>query len=69
MGKTSCTVSEARTIGVSADQEGFIEVGCSDGLPGFVIQYAMSPIKPTKAILCAEAGGINGGCTLPHNKK
>ena len=69
VGKTSCTVSEARTIGVSADQQGFIEVGCSDGLPGFVIQYSMSPIKPTKAILCAEASGINGGCTLPHNKK
>jgi hypothetical protein len=69
VGKSSCTVSEARTIGVSAEQQGYIEVGCSDGLPGFVIQYTMSPITPKTAILCAEASGINGGCTLPHNKK
>ena len=69
LGRTSCTVSASRTVGLSADQRGYIEVGCSDGLPGYMIEYATTPISPKNAIVCAEAKGIAGGCTLPGNVK
>jgi hypothetical protein len=68
LGKNSCTVSEARVVGVTPDQHGYIEVGCSDGLPGFMVEYTLNPIKPKQPLVCAEAKGIGGGCTLPHNK-
>jgi hypothetical protein len=68
-GKNSCTVSEARTVGVSAEQKGYIEVGCSDGLQGYMIVYSMSPITAQSALICSEAGGISNGCTLPGNTK
>jgi hypothetical protein len=67
LGKTTCQVSESRVVGVTSDQTGYIEVGCSDGLPGYMIAYTMNPIKPKTPLVCAEAKGIGGGCTLPHN--
>jgi hypothetical protein len=69
LGKTSCVVSDSRVVGVSADQHGYIEVGCADGLPGYMIEYNLSPISPKSPLVCAEAKGISGGCTLPGNKK
>jgi hypothetical protein len=69
VGKNSCTVSEARTVGVSAEQKGYIEVGCADGLQGYMIVYSMSPITPQSALICAEASSISNGCTLPGNTK
>ncbi|HEY1447946.1 MAG TPA: hypothetical protein VGF33_05380 [Caulobacteraceae bacterium] len=69
LGKATCQVSESRVVGVTADKRGYIEVGCADGLPGYMIEYSMSPIAPKSTIVCAEAQGISGGCTLPHNKK
>jgi hypothetical protein len=69
LGKTSCTVSNARTVGVSADQHGYIEVGCADGLSGYMIEYTLSPITPKSPIVCGEAKGIAGGCKLPGNTK
>jgi hypothetical protein len=69
LGKTSCTVSNARTVGVSADQHGYIEVACADGLAGYMIEYTLSPLAPKTALVCAEAKGISGGCNLPSNKK
>ncbi len=69
LGKTTCAVSNARTVGVTADQRGFIEVACSDGLPGYMIEYAMTPVAPKGVLACASAAGIAGGCTLPGNKK
>ncbi len=68
-GKTSCTVSEARTVGVSPEQKGYIEVGCADGLQGYMIVYSMSPITAQSALICSEASGISNGCTLPGNTK
>ena len=67
LGKNTCQVSETRVVGVAADQTGYIEVGCSDGLPGYMVSYTMNPIKPKSPLVCAEAKGIGGGCTLPHN--
>jgi hypothetical protein len=69
LGKTSCAVSNARTVGVTPDQKGYIEVACADGLPGYMLQFSITPLKAQTAIVCAEAKGIGGGCSLPGNKK
>jgi hypothetical protein len=69
LGKSSCAVSSARTVGVTADQKGYIEVGCADGLPGYMIEYTINPLKADRALVCAEAKGIGGGCSLPGNTK
>ncbi|MBV8684411.1 MAG: hypothetical protein JO111_16160 [Caulobacteraceae bacterium] len=73
VGKNSCTVSEARDVGVSsAEKKAYVEVGCSDGLQGYMLQYSFSPpapLTPQSAIICAQATSISGGCTLPGNTK
>jgi len=69
LGKATCEVAAARVVGVTADKRGYIEVGCADGLPGYMIEYSMAPLKAKSTFVCAEAQGISGGCTLPHNKK
>lgn len=72
VGKTTCTVSTGRFVGVTTDRKGFMEVGCSDGLAGYMIEYQIAvpgDLKPTDAILCAQAGNIAGGCVLPGNRK
>ena len=67
--KASCTVSDARIIGAN-DNEGFVEVACSDGLPGWVLGYPTGVTKPAakEFLSCAQAKGIGGGCKLPTNK-
>jgi hypothetical protein len=69
LGKQTCQVSNARTVGVTADQRGYIEVACADGLAGYMIEYALTPVTPKTAIVCSEAKGISGGCTLAGNTK
>jgi hypothetical protein len=69
LGKTSCTVSDARTVGVTADKHAYVEVGCSDGLQGYMIEFTQAPLTPKSTIVCNEAKGIAGGCTLPGNTK
>ena len=68
LGKSSCTVSESRVVGITPDHHGYIEVGCSDGLPGYMIEYNLDPVTPKSPLVCAEAKGIGGGCKLPHNE-
>jgi hypothetical protein len=67
--KASCQVSDARIIGAT-DTEGFVEVACSDGLPGWVLGYPIGVAKPAakEFLSCAQAKGIGGGCKLPTNK-
>ncbi len=65
-GKTTCTVSGARSIGTAESSE-FIETACSDKLPGWVIEYETSSDKVKSVIACTAAKGIGGGCTLPTN--
>jgi hypothetical protein len=67
--KASCQVSDARIIGAT-DTEGFVEVACSDGLPGWVLGYPIGVSKPAakEFLSCAQAKGIGGGCKLPTNK-
>jgi hypothetical protein len=66
-GKKSCTVSNARNVGVTADGRGYTEVACSDGLQGYMIEYLVKPLAMKSVIVCSEAKGIAGGCTLPGN--
>ena len=69
LGKSTCTVSSSRIVGVTADGHGYVEVACADGLPGYMIEYTMAPFAPKSPLACSEARGIAGGCTLPGNSK
>ena len=69
LGKTSCVVSAARMVGVTADKHAYVEVGCADGLQGYMIEYTPNPIVAKSTIICNDAKGIAGGCTLPGNTK
>ena len=57
---------------MTAERHGYIEVECSDGLPGFFIEYT-APVKdaltPVNVLACGMASGIAGGCKLPQNVK
>lgn len=68
LGKQTCQVSASRTMGISG-QDGFVEVACADGGQGYVIKFGLNPPTPQQAIICAQASSMNGGCTLPGNKK
>ena len=65
-GKTTCTVSGARAIGTAETSE-FIETACSDGLPGWVIEFDANSDAVKNTIACTAAKQIGGGCTLPTN--
>ena len=69
LGKGSCTVSGSRIIGQTATQ-GFVEVACSDGLPGWVMAYPLgqTAAKPAELLSCLQAKGVGGGCKLPTNQ-
>jgi hypothetical protein len=68
LGKTSCEVKESRLIGKTAKGTAFLEVNCTDGLAGYMVEYNVTPkIEPTGATGCAFAKGIAGGCKLPGN--
>jgi len=68
LGKSTCTVSEARVIG-KTPEEGFVEVACSDGLPGWVIGYPIGSDSPKEVLSCLQAANIGGGCKLPTNRR
>jgi len=68
LGKGSCVVSDARIIGKTETGDGFIEVACADGLPGWVINYPARSDTPKEVLSCKQASGIGGGCKLPTNK-
>ncbi|CAN5465906.1 hypothetical protein BH10PSE3_BH10PSE3_28250 [soil metagenome] len=68
MGKGSCVVSGSRIIGQTPTQ-GFVEVACADGLPGWVLAYPLGQTtpKPAELLSCLQAKGVGGGCKLPTN--
>jgi hypothetical protein len=68
LGKGSCTVSGSRVIGQTAT-DGYVEVACSDGLPGWVIAYPLGAgsTNPKEVMSCLQAKGVGGGCKLPTN--
>lgn len=61
-GQNSCTVSASRLMGKTAEGTTLLEVACSDGLAGYVIEYDAN-ISATKSTGCRFAGG----CKLPGN--
>lgn len=67
MGKSTCTVSEARPIGRTSAGDGYLEVGCSDGLPGWVMVYGAGSTKPKEVLSCKQAAGVGGGCKIANN--
>lgn len=68
MGKPSCVVSDARAFGRRAADD-FIEVACSDGLPGWVIVYPSEGSAPKEVLSCGQAAKFgSGGCRLATNR-
>lgn len=68
LGKSQCVVSDARVVGKTAN-EGFVEVACSDGLPGWVIGYPTGSEAPQEVLSCTQASNIGGGCKLATNRR
>jgi hypothetical protein len=61
--KKECTVSSTGQPLKAPDGSIRLEVACSDGLPGYMIQFT-DPQTPKEAVACTFAGN----CVLPTNK-
>lgn len=61
--KKECTVSSTGQPLKAPDGTIRLEVACSDGLPGYMIQFS-DPQTPKEAVACSFAGN----CILPTNK-
>jgi hypothetical protein len=70
-GKGSCAVSDARPYGAKTGAGAYlVEVACSDGGPGWVIELAPTSDTAVDLLNCAQAAKLGGGgCQLPSNKK
>ncbi len=68
LGKSSCVVSDARVIGKSDAGDGYVEVACADGLPGWVMVYPTTANSPREVLSCRQASNVGGGCKLATNK-
>ena len=64
LGKSSCTVSDARVGGQTAKGTVMVEVACADGLKGYMIEYSKTP---TVTAVGAQGCAFAGGCTLKGN--
>src|SRR5262249_6387820 len=62
LGKSECVVSDVSLRGKSTKGNPQIEVACSDGKPGYVVEYS-NPTTPVEAIGCRLAG-----CAMPANR-
>ncbi len=60
---TSCVVSNSRLAAKTAKGTLLLEVACSDGLKGYMIEYTTGPVTAVSASGCA----FTGGCKLPGN--
>lgn len=67
-GKSDCTVSDTRAMDKRTADANYLEVACSDGLPGWVIGYVPGTAKPKEVLSCLQGEGL-GGCKLPTNKR
>jgi hypothetical protein len=61
--KKECTVSSTGQPLKAPDGSIRLEVACSDGLPGYMIQFT-DPQTPKEAVACT----FSGNCVLPTNK-
>jgi hypothetical protein len=60
--KKECTVSNVSPAGKTASGSMVLEVACSDGLPGWVIEYNPTTLQPTNVTGCKFTH-----CKLPGN--
>lgn len=60
---TTCVVSNSRLASKTAKGTLYLEVGCADGLKGYMIEYSTGPVTPVSVTGCA----LIGGCKLPGN--
>ncbi len=67
--KGSCVVASARPFARGDDGSDFVEVGCADGGPGWVMTFPQGATSPSELRNCAEVVNIAGGCQLPTNLK
>lgn len=59
----TCVVSESRLAAKTAKGTILVEVACSDGLKGYLIEYSQSPVNAVAATNCA----FSAGCKLKGN--
>ena len=67
--KGGCVVASARPFARGDDGSDYVEVGCADGGPGWVLVYPAGASSPSELQNCAEVANLAGGCQLPTNKK
>lgn len=60
---STCSVSNSRLAAKTAKGTLLLEVACSDGLKGYMIEYTTGPVTAVGATGCA----FSGGCKLPGN--
>jgi hypothetical protein len=46
-----------------------LEVSCSDGLAGYMVEYTTAPVAPKTATVCTMAKSMAGGCKIASNVK
>jgi hypothetical protein len=63
LGKNECEVSNSRIIGKTAKGTTYMEVACSDGLKGYILEYTAEPLNPIAVVGCA----FSKDCKLPGN--
>lgn len=63
--RANCQATKARFIGATPDRRAFYEVGCADDKAGYIFETDAQN-RFTRAIDCAKAGGISGGCTYTN---
>jgi hypothetical protein len=66
-GKASCVVSGARGLAHTAEGEELVEVACSDGGPGWVLDYPPNATQPGSLLNCVAAAKFGAACELPTN--
>ena len=59
----SCVVSNTRLAAKTAKGTLLLEVACTDGLKGYMIEYNASPVTAVGVMGCAFVAG----CKLPGN--
>lgn len=63
LGVKSCSVSNARIMGKTAEGMMLVETACADGYKGYIIDYNAATLAPTKQTGCA----FSADCKLPGN--
>jgi len=67
-GKGTCTVSNARWAVRTTKNTDFIETACSDGLPGWVVEFDTAN-QVQELYSCGQAASAGVACQLPGNTK